>query len=174
MLLPELHQLYRHDRRRLLSALNGMTLFTEIALSAIGEAYVEEKQSIIERQQQSLRQLSNPVLRVRPQLLIAPLIGKLDAQRATQLRDELLAAIRRERAHAVVVDVTGVPQIDLAAAASLKRTIEAARLLGARVILCGISRATAATLAEAGVGGPELATAGDLQAGIEMSTALSG
>ena len=93
-----------------------------------------------------MRELSTPVLGVLERLLIVPLVGALDADRARQLTDELLRRIRSGRAQVAVIDVTGVPAIDSAVAGQLVQTVEACRLLGARVIVTGLSSETTQAL----------------------------
>ena len=50
------------------------------------------------------------MLQVRERLLILPIIGVLDSQRARQLTEQLLRGIRANRAKVVVIDITGVPR----------------------------------------------------------------
>ena len=115
----------------------------------------------------SLLELSTPVLQVRERLLILPIIGVLDAQRANQLTEQLLLGIRSHRAKVVVIDITGVPDVDDAVANSLVRNVEASRLMGADVIITGLSAKIAQILVTIGVDLNKMHTVGDLQGGIE-------
>jgi len=121
---------------------------------------------------EAVRELSTPVLVVLERLLIVPLVGALDADRARQLTDELLGRIRTGRAQVVVIDVTGVPAIDTAVAGQLVRTVEACRLLGARVIVTGLSGETTRTLVATGVDLRGIHAVADLQRGIEEAQRL--
>jgi rsbT co-antagonist protein RsbR len=100
-------------------------------------------------------------------MLILPLIGPIDAKRARQISEQLLSGIRAARARAAVIDVTGVGSMDEVAANSLVQTAEAARLLGAQVVLTGISTDVARTLSMLPVDVSGVLTLGDLQSGIE-------
>jgi len=122
----------------------------------------------------AIRQLSTPVLQVRNRLLILPIIGEIDAPRARQLTQQLLASIRSKRARVVVIDITGVPAVDSNVANHLVQTVEAARLMGATAIVTGLSAEVAQTLVGLGVGLEKLNTVGDLQGGIEMAESLLG
>ncbi len=122
--------------------------------------------------EETMRALSTPVLQVRERLLILPIIGIIDPRRATQLTEQLLRSIRTHRAKAVVMDVTGVPAMDGAVANHLVRTIESARLLGATIIMTGVSGEIAQTLVTIGVDLTKLNTLGDLQGGIEEAERL--
>src|SRR5262245_10426114 len=103
--------------------------------NTVAVGFVQERERIILEQQEAIRELSTPVLPVRERLLILPIIGVIDPQRARQLTEQLLQGIRRNRAKVVVIDITGVPTIDSKVANHLVLTVEAARLLGAAVIV---------------------------------------
>jgi len=103
----------------------------------VAVGFVQERERTIVEQQEAIRELSTPVLRVRDRLLILPIIGAIDPQRARQLTEQLLRAIRSSRARVVVIDITGVAAMDSSVANHLVQTVEAARLLGAAVIVTG-------------------------------------
>ncbi len=124
------------------------------------------------RLQAAVEELSTPVLQAQEGLLVVPLIGLVDARRAMQLRNQLLNDIRAQRAKAVVIDLTGVPKIDPETADGLLRTVDAVRLLGAHVILAGISLGIADTLVGIGAELLTIKTTADLQSGLEEAKAL--
>src|SRR5205807_7291103 len=97
----------------------------------VAVGFVQERERVIREQQEAIRVLSTPVLQVRERLLILPIIGVIDPQRARQLTEQSLRAIRTKRANVVVIDITGVPVMDASVANHLVQTVEAARLLGA-------------------------------------------
>ena len=114
--------------------------------NTVAVSFVRERERIIRQQQEAIRELSTPVLPVRERLLILPISGVIDSQRARQLTEKLLNGIRDHRAKVVVVDVTGVPTIDSTVANHLVQTVEASRLMGASVIVTGLSASSAQTL----------------------------
>ena len=124
------------------------------------------------RLEAAVEELSTPVLQAQEGLLVVPLIGLVDARRAAQLRTQLLNDIRAQRAKAVVIDLTWVPKIDPETADGLLRTVEAVRLLGAFVILAGISLGIADTLVGIGAELLTIKTTADLQSGLEEAKAL--
>jgi len=142
--------------------------------NTVGVSFVEQRERVIRQQQKAIRELSTPVLQVRERLLILPIIGVIEAQRARQLTEQLLRGIRANRAKVVVVDVTGVPAIDSAVANHLVQTVEASRLMGATVIITGLSAEIARTLVTLGVDLGKMDTMGDLQEGIEEAERLLG
>jgi rsbT co-antagonist protein RsbR len=142
--------------------------------NTVAVGFVQERERIIRQQQEAIRELSTPVLQVRERLLILPIIGVIDPQRARQLTEQLLRAIRANRAKVVVIDITGVPTIDSSVANHLVQTVEASRLMGAKVIVTGLSSEIAQTLVTIGVNLGKMKTVGDLQGGIEEAERLLG
>src|ERR1700761_7725761 len=142
--------------------------------NTVGVNFVQERERIIRQQQEAIRELSTPVLQVRERLLILPIIGVLDSQRARQLTEQLLRGIRANRAKVVVIDITGVPTIDSTVANHLVQTIEASRLMGATVIITGLASEIAHTLVTLGVDLSKMNAVGDLQRGIEEAERLLG
>jgi len=142
--------------------------------NTVAVSFVQERERIIRQQQEAIRELSTPVLQVRERLLILPIIGVLDSQRAKQLTEQLLRGIRQNRAKVVVVDITGVPTIDSTVANHLVQTVEASRLMGASVIITGLSSEIAQTLVTIGVDLSKMNAVGDLQGGIEGAERLLG
>jgi rsbT co-antagonist protein RsbR len=140
----------------------------------VGVSFVDERERIIREQQESIRELSTPVLQVRERLLILPIIGVLDSLRARQLTEQLLGAIQASRAKVVVIDITGVATIDVTVANHLVQTVEAARLMGASAIITGLSSKIAQTLVDLGVDLGMMRTVGDLQGGLEEAERVLG
>src|SRR5438093_353388 len=138
----------------------------------VAVGFVQERERVIREQQEAIGELSTPVLPVRERLLILPIIGLIDAQRARQLTEQLLRSIRANRAKVVVIDITGVPAMDSSVANHLVRTVDASRLLGAMVIVTGLSPEIAQTLVTLGVDLSKMNTVGDLQGGIEEAERL--
>lgn len=142
--------------------------------NTVAVSFVQERERIIRQQQEAIRELSTPVLQVRERLLILPIIGVIDPQRARQLTEQLLRGIRANRAKVVVIDITGVPSVDSTVANHLVQTVDASRLMGATVIVTGLSSEIAQTLVTIGVDLSKMKTVGDLQGGIEEAERLLG
>src|SRR3954462_6827074 len=140
--------------------------------NTVAVGFIQERERVIRQQQEAIRELSTPVLQVRERLLILPIIGVIDPQRARQLTEQLLRAIRANRAKVVVIDITGVPAVDATVANHLVQTVEASRLLGASCIVTGLSPEIAQTLVTIGVDLGKMNTVGDLQGGIEEAERL--
>jgi rsbT co-antagonist protein RsbR len=143
-------------------------------ISIIVDLLVTERERTIRQQQEAIRELSTPVLQIRDRMLLLPIIGVIDTQRARLITESLLSSIRANRARVVVMDVTGVATVDSRVAAHLLQTIMAARLMGATAIVTGLSSEVAQSLAALGIDLDKFNTVGDLQGGIEDAERLVG
>jgi rsbT co-antagonist protein RsbR len=167
VLARSLFSKYRQDFDKLSRVLDAYEPAANRIGSTVAVSFVQERERIIREQQEAIRELSTPVLPVRERLLILPIIGMVDPLRARQLTEQLLRGIRTNRARVVVMDITGVPAMDATVANHLVQTVEASRLLGATVIVTGLSPELAQTLVNIGVDLSKMNTVGDLQGGIE-------
>ncbi|MGF9755371.1 STAS domain-containing protein [Microvirga sp. 0TCS3.31] len=167
VLARSLFEKYREDFDLLNRVLDVYEPAANRIANTVAVSFVEQRERVIREQQDALLELSTPVLQVRERLLILPIIGVLDETRARQLTEQLLHGIRAHRAKLVVIDVTGVPNMDEAVANSLVDTVTASRLMGADVIITGLSSEIAQTLVTIGVDLSKMHTVGDLQGGIE-------
>jgi rsbT co-antagonist protein RsbR len=174
VLARSLFEKYQRDFDFLNRVLDAYEPAANRIANTVAVSFVEERERIIRQQQDSIRELSTPVLPVREQLLILPIIGILDTERARQLTEQLLTGIRTHRARVVVIDVTGAPEVDEAVANHLVQTVDASRLMGASVIITGLSPKIAQTLVTIGVDLSKMHTIGDLQGGIEEAERLLG
>jgi rsbT co-antagonist protein RsbR len=163
---------YQNDPKTLDRVLDSYEPAANRIAVTVGVSFVEERERVIREQQDAIHELSTPVLQVRERLLILPIIGVLDSQRARQLTEQLLNAIQSSRARVVVIDITGVATIDVTVANHLVQTVEAARLMGASAIITGLSSKIAQTLVDLGVNLSMMRTVGDLQGGLEEAERL--
>ncbi len=124
------------------------------------------QQEIIEGQRQALRELSTPIIPLMDGIVVIPLIGTIDTQRAREITRSLLAGITQNRARTIILDITGVPIVDSGVADHLNKSIQAARLKGARTIVTGISDAVAETIVDLGIDWSGVDTLRDLQSGL--------
>jgi rsbT co-antagonist protein RsbR len=143
-------------------------------IGIITDVMIFQREETINRQQESIRELSTPVLEIREQLLMLPIIGTIDTHRARLLTEGLLHAIRSKRGRVVVMDVTGVGAVDTKVANHLLHTVAASKLMGAHVIITGLSADVAQTLVNLGVDLTRLNTIGDLRSGIEEAERMLG
>jgi rsbT co-antagonist protein RsbR len=128
---------------------------------------LQEQQYIIEAQKLALRELSTPLIPLSSEVVLMPLVGSIDSNRAQLVMETLLEGIAHYQADTAILDITGVSVMDTQVANALVQSARAVRLLGARIILTGIGATMAQTLVhlEADLG--MLQTRGSLQSAIE-------
>ena len=136
--------------------------------------FIDTHERMIQAQALQIRELSTPLIPLHTSILALPLVGTIDSHRASQIMETLLEGIAREQADVVIMDVTGVPVVDTAVGNHLLQAAQAAELLGARVILVGISAEVAQTMVQLGINLSRIVTLATLQAGIEYALALQG
>lgn len=157
---------YRDDEEKLYQLLDSYEPIANNILTIVTMAFVEERERVIHEQQRAMMSLSTPVLQIREEILVLPLIGTVDSERAEQILEELLDRIVEVEASVVIIDLTGVPIIDSLVANHMIKTVHAAKMLGADTIITGISPANAQTLAGLGIDISMLITKNNLRAGL--------
>jgi rsbT co-antagonist protein RsbR len=174
VLARSLFEKYQRDFALLNRVLDAYEPAANRIANTVAVSFVDERERVIRQQQDAILELSTPVLPVRERLLILPIIGVLDSERAKQLTVQLLTGIRTHRAKVVVIDITGVPTIDHVVANHLVQTVDASRLMGANVIITGLSPDIARTLVTIGLDLSKMDTVGDLQGGLEEAERMLG
>jgi len=163
----ETHKIPLHDHDgEVVGVLGTYANITERrrAEEAIRQSAIQ--QEIISAQQSALRELSTPLIPLLDGVVAMPLIGAIDSARAQQIMETLLEGIGVQRASIAILDITGVRVVDTQVADALIRTAQAAQLLGARVILTGITPEVAQTLVQLGIDLSSVTTRSTLQSGI--------
>lgn len=169
LLLRLLGQAYRDEPDRRIASTAQLEELAHQARQQAFAVYLEVYEEEAERQRRALAELSTPVIKVYENILVLPLVGAIDTERSHRIMEELLLGITRHQAELLIIDITGVPVVDTAVANHLLQTIKAARLLGARSILVGISGEVAQALVHLQVDLSGVVTRANLQAGIEYA-----
>lgn len=169
LMVPRVMAAFRSDLEKaqlaFLALLKIMTLDQELAITT----YIAVAEEVISRQAREVLEISTPVVQVWAGVVVAPLIGTLDTQRAQQLMELLLERIVETRASVALVDITGVPAVDTRTAQHFVETVAAVRLLGAQVVLTGVRPAIAQTLVHLGIDLSEVVTRSSLEAGLRYA-----
>jgi rsbT co-antagonist protein RsbR len=154
-----------YDRERRPYAICGIS--TDVTDIRHAERERERLQAtIIDAQRAALRELSTPLIPLADDVVVMPLIGSLDSTRVGQVMETLLEGVSRQAARIAILDITGLPLVDSQVANALLQAAQAAKLLGAEVLLTGIGPEVAQTLVGIGADLSGLQTPGTLQAGI--------
>jgi len=111
----------------------------------------DNMQATAEEQRRTISELQTPVIQVWDGILALPIVGSLDTARTQDMNEAVLDKIVQTGSEILILDITGVPVVDTAVAKHLLETVSAARLLGAEVLLVGLSTHTALTLVHLGL-----------------------
>jgi len=133
------------------------------------ESRLALKEEVIRLQETRLSELSTPLIPITNEIMVMPLIGSIDGHRAEQILQTGLLGAQRNGAQIVIIDITGMRQVDASAATSLIRTASALRLLGAQAVLTGIRPEVAEMLVRLDVDLGSIVTRGTLQSGFEYA-----
>lgn len=131
--------------------------------------WAQRREEIVSRQSREILEISTPVVQMWEGVAVAPLIGTLDTRRAQQFTERLLEFIVATHSSIALVDITGVASIDTRTAQHLIEAIAAVRLLGAQVILTGVSPRIAQTLVQLRIGLEDITTRSSLAAGLRYA-----
>ncbi len=110
-----------------------------------------DQQHTINEQRLTINELQTPIIQIWDGILALPIVGTLDTARAQEINEALLQRIVDLGAEIVILDITGVPVVDTALAKHLLETVSASRLLGAEVLIVGLSARTAMTMVHLGL-----------------------
>jgi PAS domain S-box-containing protein len=124
------------------------------------------QQQIIDGQRAAIRELSSPLIPITDHVVLMPLIGAIDSQRAQLVMETLLEGVAEYQSDIAILDITGVSVVDTQVANALVQAARAAQLLGARVIITGIGPTMAQTLVHLGADLSIIETRGNLKSGI--------
>ncbi|QSQ19065.1 PAS domain-containing protein [Pyxidicoccus parkwayensis] len=144
-------------------------LQSRITSRAEFEQRARESEVRLQAQQSMLDRLTAPVVSLWNGIVLMPLVGDLTMERTTIVQSNLLEAITRHRARHVIIDITGIGVLDTTTAARLLGSVRAARLLGARCMLVGMSPALAQTMVATGIEFRDIPTLAVLQDGLSLA-----
>jgi PAS domain S-box-containing protein len=122
--------------------------------------------SQITAQQETIRALITPIIRVWDRVLVLPLVGALDQGRASEITHSLLHSVSDTQSAFVVIDLTGVTAVDTETAEHLLKISRAVGLLGARCLICGLSAPAARAFISLDINLRDLASFGNLHSAL--------
>jgi rsbT co-antagonist protein RsbR len=138
------------------------------------ENFIRSREEIIRQQRADMLELSTPVIKVWDKILTLPIIGTLDSRRAQMMMEALLQKVVETGSTIAILDITGVRTMDTLVANHLIKTVTAARLMGARCILTGVSPAIAQTMVQLGIDLTQITTRAQMSDGIKLALEMIG
>jgi rsbT co-antagonist protein RsbR len=128
----------------------------------------------VAQQRLTISELETPVIQVWDGILALPIVGSIDTARALDMNEAMLNRIVETGSEIVLLDITAVPVVDTAVARHLFETVKAARLLGAEVLIVGLSARTAMTLVQLGLDLSGITTRVSMAKGLALAFARLG
>jgi len=147
-------------------------IFFDMAIAF--DTYIAAYLETMTRHQAAIRELSTPVIKVHDRVLLLPIVGTVDTQRAQQIMETVLTQVVEQQAKVMILDIAGVPVVDTKVADHILQTTAAVKLLGSQAILTGISAAVARTVIQLGVELSNVPTRSKLSEGIELALGIVG
>ena len=148
----------------------------DIALGIVRKRAEEDRErlqrEIIGMQRSLLAELSTPLIPIKDGIVVMPLVGTMNEERAAQMLEALLNGVASSGAHVAIVDITGVKAVDSQVANMLMMAAQAVQLLGTEIVITGIRGNVAQTLVRLGVDLQGIVTRRDLKSGIEHAEKL--
>jgi anti-anti-sigma regulatory factor len=141
-------------------------------LTSVFAAVRSSFRDLVKKQADSIEALSTPLIPLHDDVVVMPVVGFLDLERVQKIRETLVEGLHRTGAKFAILDLTAVRDLDTNAASGIIRSAQAARLLGARVILTGLQTHLVTTLVDRDLDFEGLETERSLQGGIELAMSL--
>jgi anti-anti-sigma regulatory factor len=120
------------------------------SIYAVGFKVYEEfnntKNRLIQKQIETIKQMDIPILKMDSDTILVPLIGFLDSEKSITLIRKILQTIRKEETLKVILDIEGIPVIDTEVANQFLKLYRAIKIIGAKLIISGITPAVAETM----------------------------
>src|SRR5919107_2939591 len=173
-ILPLLTEELEGNMDALLREMNVFTRLLDRMGLVMVENYIRSREEIIHQQREDMMELSTPVIKVWEKILTLPIIGTLDSRRAQMMMEALLQKIVETNSVIAILDITGVKTMDTLVANHLIKTVTAARLMGARCILTGVSPGIAQTMVQLGIDLTQITTRAQMSDGIKLALEMIG
>jgi rsbT co-antagonist protein RsbR len=173
-MLPLLAEELEGNAEVIMREMNYFTRLLDKMGLVMVENYIRSREEIIRQQREDMLEISTPVIKVWDKVLTLPIIGTLDSRRAQLMMESLLQKIVESSSTVAILDITGVKTMDTLVANHLIKTVTAARLMGARCILTGVSPAIAQTMVQLGIDLSQITTRAQMADGIKLALELTG
>ncbi len=174
VVIPLMAGEFAGDLETLLREMNYFTRLLDKMGLVMVENFIRSREEIIRQQRADMLELSTPVIKVWDKILSLPIIGTLDSRRAQMMTEALLQKIVETGSTVAILDITGVRIMDTLVANHLIKTVTAARLMGARCILTGVSPVIAQTMVQLGIDLTQITTRSQMSDGIKLALEMVG
>ena len=147
----------------------------------VKEAALQQSIAQLQRAQESraqlmstVKELSTPILNLHEGIMLLPIIGLMDDERAQVMLDTLLQRVATSSSQVLILDITGMPVVDTQVANVMLQAAQAVKLLGATTILCGMTPDVAQVVVNLGIQLETLRPCSDLQVALDLAFRIIG
>jgi rsbT co-antagonist protein RsbR len=147
--------------------INEMNLMLDISINETIFAFERRNDKILQDTQREMEKLSAPIVPIRDGIAILPLIGKIDFYRAEYLSQNVVPKIAELDIDYLIVDFSGILDIDLEIAQYLYNIESVLRLIGIQTIVTGLRPSLAQTVVRGGIDMSNIKTFAHLKQALE-------
>jgi rsbT co-antagonist protein RsbR len=162
------------DKNELPAILESLRRVIQAEGALVVDVYSRRTGEVIAQQSRAMIDMSTPIAAIWDGVLMLPLVGILDSQRAEDIMQRMLEKIAEKQAVMFILDISGVAVVDTAVANHLIRMTKAARLMGCETIVSGLSPSVARTIVELGIEVGDMRTTGTLQHALSIAFKRAG
>lgn len=163
--------------RKSLNTFDLLRSFKKVAgihISIVIDAYNDAYNETLRAQNAVIMDMSAPITKIWDKILFLPLVGLIDSRRSENIMVSMLQHILQHQSKVFILDISGIAAMDTAVANYLIQMTKAAKLMGCRCILSGISPSVAQTMVSLGIQEEEVNTVGNLQDALKKAFQLTG
>ncbi|WP_093215304.1 STAS domain-containing protein [Sediminibacillus albus] len=126
------------DRDRFYTLENKINALIDQFLNGFFINYSKYKDELIEAQRELVQNLSVPIIPVTPYVSILPLIGTIDSSRTQTIEEKVLIEIGRHRIHTLILDFSGIAEMEGEIAKRFLKLLDGISLMGCRPVITGL------------------------------------
>jgi len=123
----------------------------DISIKETVIVFEQVKDEMIKKAQQEVLKLSVPVVPIQDGIAVLPLIGSIDSERAEYILENVILKILEMKVEYLIVDFSGILNIDTIAERYLFDIYSVLRLQGIEVMMTGIRPELAQTVVRNGI-----------------------
>jgi len=134
--------------------INDFKLLSKFINSLSIEIYdkiIKEQNKTIQKQIETIRHMDIPILKLDKETILIPLIGFIDSEKSMLVMRKILNEIKKSNIKNVIVDIEGVPVVDTEVANQFLKLHRAIKIIGAKLIMSGLSPSVAETMVHLGI-----------------------
>ena len=139
----------------------------DISISETVIVFEHVKDEMVKKAQQEVLKLSVPIVPIQDGIAVLPLIGSIDSERAEYILENVILKIIEMKVEYLIVDFSGILNIDAIAERYLFDIYSVLRLQGIEVVMTGIRPELAQTIVRNGIDFSSIKTYATVKQAIE-------